>query len=1012
MKSATTRTKHHIQRRILALVLVVAIALQSLSGTGVAAEKATTKQTLQSETTKLEKYGIFASDRNLQLYCNEANLAADLYTGKDLICSGSRIHIEGEANAGGSVYPWCGQFAATAVNQGHKEESLPDIRTRIEKQTDHWEEQQNYMNVKGEEICNGYKKSASGIQISGTSFRGNCYLMAEETIQYSVDSLNRDGGKVVLYTENGDICISGSDIVINGILAAPNGNVRINANRVTINGRIYARGVEMSGTSFHLKASEKDMDLLGEGDTEEKKKIIKIYDSEEEYAEGTTKEVEIGGGKLKLSEQEAPVQKVSKKYNEKVADGVTAEVTLATDSTSGGRKLDYQIAFAGNSTKENQIPGEPDASFAKYNGNLYALVHKNVLWKEAELLCQIYGGHLVTITSKEENEVAAQLVKEQDSYYNAIGFTDEEEEGNWRWVTGEKASYLNWNPGEPNNSFGNGQDYGYMYSWGKWDDGYSTKRAPFLCEWEKKETLVPEEGRQIKLVVEVQGKVEAGEGWNCIVHEDGSTTAVYEAETLGEIRSCPLALSLTPEKAEGYQKVIKDSYYTYYDVYGNGRRVSMGDLWLPSEHVVEEGTWSAVYDSGENGTRWGKVCWEASQAGDSAVTARVKAYDRKEEESSWEEIENGGTLKGVQGRYIEITVTLKRSQDYRSPWVDWVMVAEEETDAYEVPDTIAESKILCNDTVVENSSMSAYCQVTGGLQGGNRQTRWSLWKDGIKQGEEAWEIQETKPFFTTFRIQAPGDYQLQAETETQGKSITARKEIQVRRQPRIRPIEPVTEPEEINLVIDLPAYAKPGSTVEGKVLFPQGEPLESIKIYEGEKEVGRSETKEINVTLPEKTGETQLEIEVCLKDGRVVIQQTSIHLDGKAPEIRITPEKASYEPGERGVFLLEIQDDGAVQEVRTHFDHTEIFYQHNNQVEIPSLREGEHILEVTATDGAGNTATEEYRFTVAPLQTPEPEKTPGTTPEPEETPEPEKTPGKTPEPEETPEPEKTPGKTP
>ena len=287
-----------------------------------------------------------------------------------------------------------------------------------------WEEQQNYMNVNGEEICNGYKKSASGIQISGTSFRGNCYLMAEETIQYSVDSLNRDGGKVVLYTENGDICISGSDIVINGILAAPNGNVRINANRVTINGRIYARGVEMSGTSFHLKASEKDMELLGEGDTEEKKKIIKIYDSEEEYAEGSTKEVEIGGGNLKLSEQEAPVQKVSKKYNENVADGVTAEVTLATDSTSGGRKLDYQIAFAGNSTKENQIPGEPDASFAKYNGNLYALVHKNVLWKEAELLCQIYGGHLVTITSKEENEVAAQLVKEQDSYYNAIGFTD------------------------------------------------------------------------------------------------------------------------------------------------------------------------------------------------------------------------------------------------------------------------------------------------------------------------------------------------------------------------------------------------------------------------------------------------------------------------------------------------------------------------------------------------------------------------------------------------------------
>ena len=266
---------------------------------------------------------------------------------------------------------------ATAVNQGHKEESLPDIRTRIEKQTDHWEEQQNYMNVNGEEICNGYKKSASGIQISGTSFRGNCYLMAEETIQYSVDSLNRDGGKVVLYTENGDICISGSDIVINGILAAPNGNARINANRVTINGRIYARGVEMSGTSFHLKASEKDMELLGEGDTEEKKKIIKIYDSEEEYAEGTTKEVETGGGNLKLSEQEAPVQKVSKKYNENVADGVTAEVTLATDSTSGGRKLDWAQVLVYNMVQDIRNSADEEAAVrGRENGNKYPM-HTN-----------------------------------------------------------------------------------------------------------------------------------------------------------------------------------------------------------------------------------------------------------------------------------------------------------------------------------------------------------------------------------------------------------------------------------------------------------------------------------------------------------------------------------------------------------------------------------------------------------------------------------------------------------
>ena len=33
-----------------------------------------------------------------------------------------------------------------------------------------------------------------------------------------------------------------------------------------------------------------------------------------------------------------------------------------------------------------------------------------------------------------------------------IGFTDEDEEGNYQWVTGEEVTYTNWGSGEPNNS--------------------------------------------------------------------------------------------------------------------------------------------------------------------------------------------------------------------------------------------------------------------------------------------------------------------------------------------------------------------------------------------------------------------------------------------------------------------------------------------------------------------------------------------------------------------------------
>ena len=35
-----------------------------------------------------------------------------------------------------------------------------------------------------------------------------------------------------------------------------------------------------------------------------------------------------------------------------------------------------------------------------------------------------------------------------------LGLTDEFEEGNWQWVTGEPLNYTNWYDGEPNNNGG------------------------------------------------------------------------------------------------------------------------------------------------------------------------------------------------------------------------------------------------------------------------------------------------------------------------------------------------------------------------------------------------------------------------------------------------------------------------------------------------------------------------------------------------------------------------------
>ena len=57
----------------------------------------------------------------------------------------------------------------------------------------------------------------------------------------------------VLYSRNGDINISGSEINYNGIIYAPNGIVTISANDVCISGTIIAKKVIVYGNDVTFK---------------------------------------------------------------------------------------------------------------------------------------------------------------------------------------------------------------------------------------------------------------------------------------------------------------------------------------------------------------------------------------------------------------------------------------------------------------------------------------------------------------------------------------------------------------------------------------------------------------------------------------------------------------------------------------------------------------------------------------------------------------------------------------
>lgn len=121
-----------------------------------------------------------------------------------------------------------------------------------------------------------------------------------------------------------------------------------------------------------------------------------------------------------------------------------------------------------------------------YKNHRYEVSDEMRTWEEAKIACERAGGHLVTISSLEENEYVKNIINSDGkSTYTAIGYFDEETEGEWVWVNGEISRFEYWNSGEPNNGLWHGeQDHAYMYEDGTWDDGFYGEDHYYVCEWE------------------------------------------------------------------------------------------------------------------------------------------------------------------------------------------------------------------------------------------------------------------------------------------------------------------------------------------------------------------------------------------------------------------------------------------------------------------------------------------------------------------------------------------------
>ena len=142
------------------------------------------------------------------------------------------------------------------------------------------------------------------------------------------------------------------------------------------------------------------------------------------------------------------------------------------DASEAGGKLDMSQGL-----KSNYIYiGEKD-------NHKYYLSKNHETFLDAKQLATDAGGYLAAVDSEIENSFIIDNIKSVGNHHGSswIGFSDDESEGNFKWINGSKSTFTKWQNGEPNNS-GN-EDYTELMNNGYWNDLPNDHHRRYVIEF-------------------------------------------------------------------------------------------------------------------------------------------------------------------------------------------------------------------------------------------------------------------------------------------------------------------------------------------------------------------------------------------------------------------------------------------------------------------------------------------------------------------------------------------------
>ena len=154
-------------------------------------------------------------------------------------------------------------------------------------------------------------------------------------------------------------------------------------------------------------------------------------------------------------------------------------------------KYNYGTGLGNLSMDVMITSGDTYTGMTSYKNHVYRIITKDISWPQAKEYCESLGGHLLTITSREEHDVLERMLA--DAYHSELGLSykssscfwvgGEKKNDSWQWITGEEVTDTDSSSrtGIPSTT----ADYLMITFMGNYAvPNASLQRRYFICEWD------------------------------------------------------------------------------------------------------------------------------------------------------------------------------------------------------------------------------------------------------------------------------------------------------------------------------------------------------------------------------------------------------------------------------------------------------------------------------------------------------------------------------------------------